>query len=163
MAGLPAPLLPLQILWLNLLTDTVPALALAVEPAESGIMCRHRNPQEAILSGRVARSTVGYALLISLATLIAFGVGLTRPPENAAYATTLAFMTLAFAQIFHLGNARSALPVLRPDRVVSNPYAPLAREDWLIIGGLSLVPAAAGQSVKLVAAVRRPFLSARLP
>ena len=95
--------------------------------------------------------------------MIAFGVGLTRPPENAAYATTLAFMTLAFAQIFHLGNARSALPVLRPDRVVSNPYAPLAREDWLIIGGLSLVPVAAGQSVKLVAAVLRPFLSARLP
>ena len=190
-AGLPSPLLPLQILWLNLLTDTVPALALAVEPAESGIMRQPpRNPQEAILSGRVARSTIGYALLISVATLIAFGVGLTRIPENAAYATTLAFMTLAFAQIFHLGNARSGLPVLRPERVLSNPYAlaavfltaglqimavefqplaavlethPLGSEDWLIIGGLALVPAVMGQAIKLMTTPRRAVLSAGLP
>ena len=191
LAGLPPALLPLQILWLNLLTDTVPALALALEPGESGIMRQPpRDPQEAILSLRVARSTVGYALLISVSTLSAFGLGLVITPENPAHARTLAFMTLAFAQILHLGNARSAQPVLRPRRVVSNPYAvaavvltaglqimtvefqPLAavletrslgREDWLIIGGLSLVPAVAGQGIKLIAAARRRYLSARLP
>jgi Ca2+-transporting ATPase len=190
LAGLPAALLPLQILWLNLLTDTVPALALAVEPAESGIMRQPpRDPQEAILSGRVARSTIGYALLISLATLAAFSIGLTRAPENPSYATTLAFMTLAFAQIFHLGNARSGLPVLSPARMLGNPYAvaavvftaglqimtvefqPLAavlqthslgREDWLMIGGLALVPAVVGQMIKLIAAARRSFLPAAL-
>ena len=179
LAGLPSPLLPLQILWLNLLTDTVPALALAVEPAEPGIMRQPpRDPQEAILSARVARSTVGYALLISLASLAAFGAGVALSPETPAHARTLAFMTLAFAQILHLGNARSGLPVVRPHRVVSNPYAlaavlitaglqvmavefqplsavlethPLRSEDWVIVGGLALVPAVAGQVLKLIA------------
>jgi Ca2+-transporting ATPase len=182
LAGLPAPLLPLQILWLNLLTDTVPALALAVEPAESRIMRQPpRDPQAAILSGRVARSTIGYAVLISLSTLSAFAWGLARTPENSAHATTLAFMTLAFGQIFHLGNARSGLPVVSPARVVSNPYAlaavgltavlqvlavelqPLARvlrthslgtDDWLVIGGLALIPAILGQIIKGIAAAR---------
>jgi Ca2+-transporting ATPase len=191
LAGLPPALLPLQILWLNLLTDTVPALALAVEPAESGIMRQPpRNPQEAILSSRVARATVGYALLISASTLIAFALGLALTPEDPTHARTLAFMTLAFAQIFHLGNARSALPVVRPLSAVSNPYAlaavaltaglqimavefqplaavlethPLGGEDWLLIGGLALVPAVVGQTIKLIAAGRRTLLPARLP
>jgi P-type Ca2+ transporter type 2C len=181
LAGLPAPLLPLQILWLNLLTDTVPALALAVEPAESRIMRQPpRDPEEAILSGRVARSTIGYAVLISLATLSAFVWGLGRAPENSGYAATLAFMTLAFAQIFHLGNARSGLPVISPARMVSNPYAlaavgltaglqvlavelqplaavlqvhPLGKQDWLLIGGLALIPALVGQTIKVAVAV----------
>jgi Ca2+-transporting ATPase len=180
LAGLPAPLLPLQILWLNLLTDTVPALALAVEPAVPKIMRQPpRDPQEAILSGRVARSTIGYAILISLSTLGAFAWGLARVPADSAYARTLAFMTLAFGQIFHLGNARSGLPVIRPARVVSNPYAlgavgltaglqilsaefeplagvlrthSLAPNDWLVVGALALIPAVIGQILKGIAA-----------
>jgi Ca2+-transporting ATPase len=182
LAGLPAPLLPLQILWLNLLTDTVPALALAVEPAESRIMREPpRDPQEAILSGRVVRSTIGYAILITIATLGAFGWGLARSPADSGHATTLAFMTLAFAQIFHLGNARSGLPVVRPSRIISNPYAvaavlfttglqvltvefgplalvlqthPLSSEDWWVIGALALIPAFTGQTIKLIARAR---------
>jgi Ca2+-transporting ATPase len=175
-AGLPLPLLPLQILWLNLLTDTVPALALAVEPAERDIMRQPpRDPREAILSNRLARSIIGYALLISLATLAAFSWGLARNPTNPTYASTLAFMTLAFAQILHLGNARSTVPVLAPARAWSNRYAlaavlvtfglqvmavtldPLARvlglsslagSDWLVVLGLALVPALTGQAIK---------------
>ncbi|MEO8452659.1 MAG: HAD-IC family P-type ATPase [Gemmatimonadota bacterium] len=55
-AGLPAPLLPLQILWLNLLTDTAPALALAVEPAEPGVMRRPpRARSESLLTAALAR------------------------------------------------------------------------------------------------------------
>jgi Ca2+-transporting ATPase len=84
-------------------------------------------------------------------------------------------MTLAFAQIFHLGNARSASPVIAPGRALSNRYAlaavlvtfglqivavsldplaqvlgltPLTREDWLVVLGLALVPAVAGQALK---------------
>jgi Ca2+-transporting ATPase len=181
-AGLPPPLLPLQILWLNLLTDTVPALALAVEPAEPGIMAQPpRNPREAILSSRLARSIIGYGLLISLCTLGAFGWGLARFPHSQEQAVTMAFMTLAFAQIFHLGNARSALPVLTPARAIANRYAlaavgvtaglqvlalelpPLARvlglspigtEGWLVVMSLALVPALAGQLIKLISARR---------
>jgi Ca2+-transporting ATPase len=175
-AGFPPPLLPLQILWLNLLTDTVPALALAVEPAEPGIMSQPpRDPREAILSARLAWSIVGFAVLISLCTLAAFWWGLVRFPQAPAQATTLAFMTLALGQIFHLGNARSALPVIAPARVIANRYAvaavvatvglqllaveapPLARalrlaplgvEDWMVTVLLALVPAFAGQLIK---------------
>jgi Ca2+-transporting ATPase len=174
-AGFAAPLLPLQILWLNLLTDTVPALALAVEPPEAEIMAHPpRNPREAILSGRLARSIVGYALLISLCTLGAFTWALTRGPSSLAHASTMAFMTLAFAQIFHLGNARSASPVIAPKRALSNPYAlaavavtaglqivslsldplaallglsPLNGTDWLVVLGLAAVPAVVGQAI----------------
>jgi Ca2+-transporting ATPase len=179
LAGLPVPLLPLQILWLNLLTDTLPALALAVEPGDPGIMRRPpRHPREAILTRQVGRATVAYAALISLITLGAFGWGLAAS-GNTAHARTMAFMTLGFAQIFHLGNARSGRPVLSPANVVSNPYAllalglttalqvlavefqPLAHilrthaldtDDWLVLGGLAMLPAVLGQVVKLVTA-----------
>lgn len=183
-AGFPAALLPLQILWLNLLTDTVPALALAVEPAEANIMRQPpRDPREAILSGRLARPIIGYALLISLCTLGAFSWGLARDPMSPAYASTLAFMTLAFAQILHLGNARSASPVIAPGRALSNRYAlaavlvtfglqvmavrldplaqvlglsPLSGKDWLVVFGFSLVPAVVGQALKSLRRGRPP-------
>jgi Ca2+-transporting ATPase len=183
--GFAAPLLPLQILWLNLLTDTVPALALAVEPAEPGIMSQPpRNPREAILSARLTRSIVGYALLIGLCTLGAYGWGLTRFPGDLAPARTLAFMTLAFAQIFHLGNARSALPVLAPARAIANRYAlaavgvtaglqvlaleagslarvlrlsPIGPEGWLVVLSLALVPALAGQLIKFLVTRRSRY------
>jgi len=183
-AGFSAPLLPLQILWLNLLTDTVPALALAVEPAEANIMGQPpRDPREAILSSRLVRPVIGYALLISLCTLGAFSWGLARDPMSAAHASTLAFMTLAFAQILHLGNARSAAPVIAPERALSNRYAlaavlvtfglqvmavsldplaqvlglfPLTGKDWLVVLGLAMVPAVVGQALKSLRIRRLP-------
>jgi P-type Ca2+ transporter type 2C len=134
-----------------------------------------RDPREAILSSRLARPIIGYALLISLCTLGAFSWGLARDPMSPAHASTLAFMTLAFAQILHLGNARSASPVIAPGRALSNRYAlaavlvtfglqvmavgldrlaqvlslsPLTGKDWLVVLGLALVPAVVGQALK---------------
>ena len=172
LAGWPAPLLPLQILWLNIVTDTFPALALAFEPAEPDLMRRPpRSPRAAILSAGMVRMTAGYALLIALCTLAAAWWGM-RGSAAPGYATTLAFMTLAVAQVFHLGNARSEAPVLRPARAVANPYAlvavalvlllqiiavqwaplatvlgavPLGWRDWLIVGALGVIPGVAGQ------------------
>ncbi len=175
LAGWPAPLLPLQILWLNIITDTFPALALAFEPPEPDLMRRPpRSPRSAILSGGMVRLTSGYAVLIAACALAAAWWGMRAHPASPAHATTLAFMTLAFAQVFHLGNARSAEPVLRPTRIVANRYAlgavalvlvlqmiaaswaPLARtlgvvalgwRDWLIIGALGVLPGLVGQIV----------------
>jgi Ca2+-transporting ATPase len=177
LAGYPTALAPLQILWLNLLTDTFPALALAVEPGEPGIMRRPPpDPRAAILPGAALWPAVGYAVLIALATLAAFAWGLRRGGGTAA---TLAFMTLAIAQIFHLGNARSAAPVQAPRRAFGNRYAiaavalavalqllaaflaplnrvlhlvPLSPTDWLVVAALGLVPAVVGQTVKSVRA-----------
>ena len=175
LAGWPAPLLPLQILWLNIVTDTFPALALAFEPAEPDLMRRPpRSPRTAILSAGMVRSTAGYAMLIALCTLAAAWWGMHAAPAAPAYATTLAFMTLAVAQIFHLGNARSQGPVVRPARIVANVYAlgavafvvflqvsaahgpplagmlgavPLGWREWLIVGGLGVIPGVVGQIV----------------
>ncbi|MGE5803924.1 MAG: cation transporting ATPase C-terminal domain-containing protein, partial [Gemmatimonadota bacterium] len=175
LAGWPAPLVPLQILWLNIVTDTFPAIALAFEPPEPDLMRRPpRSPQAAILSTRMVRLTTGYAVLIASCALAAAWWGMHSHPDEPGYVTTLAFMTLAFAQVFHLGNARSAEPVIRPARIVANRYAlgavavvltlqmfaafwaPLARtlgvvplgwHDWLIVGALGVLPGVAGQVI----------------
>jgi Ca2+-transporting ATPase len=175
-AGLPQPLLPLQILWLNLVTDTFPALALALEPAEPDVMRRPpRDPDEAILSPRFVKAMTWYAGLITLATLAAYLWSLqSGSPERAV---TVAFMTLALAQLFHLGNARSRSSVLSWRRITANPWAfgavplvialqlaavywpplaavlrtvPLSPGDWLVVMGLSVVPAVVGQVGELV-------------
>ena len=174
LAGLPLPLLPLQLLWLNLVTDTFPALALAMEPAETDVMARPpRRPDEAILSGPFLARIFGYGSLITVATLAAY---LWALQTSAIHASTVAFMTLSFAQTAHLGNARSERLVLQPGRAVANPFAvagaalsiglqvlaavwpplanllhltPLSATDWIVIGGLAAVPAVIGQGVKL--------------
>jgi Ca2+-transporting ATPase len=170
--GLPMPLLPLQILWLNMVTDTFPALALALEPEDATVMERPpRRPDEAILSRQFVQSVFVYALLITGSTLAAL---VLYRDETVEEARTAAFMTLAFAQMFHLGNARSEQAVTGR-RMLSNPYAlgalalsvllqlstaylPLAGvlgvippdgRDWLVILGLALVPAVVGQAVRL--------------
>jgi Ca2+-transporting ATPase len=178
LAGLPLPLFPLQILWLNLLTDTFPALALAAEPAEPDIMRRPpRNPRSTILSRGMLAATAGHATLISAVTLAAFVWGLRAWPAEPRRAMTLAFMTLAFAQIFHLANARSEAPLGVRDLIFGNRLAlgaavlavvlqllavyaaPLARvldvtpptaEAWAVVVGLALFPAVVGVSVRRI-------------
>jgi Ca2+-transporting ATPase len=180
LAGLPLPLLPLQVLWLNIVTDTFPALALALEPADPGVMKRPpRDPQEAILSRRFLTVVLGYGSLITASTLAAFLWALARAPERAA---TVTFMTLALAQVFHLGNARSVDAVLRPRDALANPYAlgavaltaalqlaalaidPLARvlrltpldpTEWAIVLMAAATTAVVGQASKLFSARRR--------
>jgi Ca2+-transporting ATPase len=174
LVGLPLPLLPLQILWLNMVTDTFPALALALEPGDRDVMRRRpRAPEEAVLSPRFLGSITVHAVLITVSTLAAFAWALDASPARA---TTVAFMTLGLAQILHLGNARSDEAVLEPARVVSNPFAlgavvlsaalqlvslsvaPIARllgvvalapSDWLVVLSFSAVPAVAGQAMRL--------------
>jgi Ca2+-transporting ATPase len=120
-AGLPLPLQPLQLLWLNMVTDTFPALALAMEPGDRTVMTRPpRDPNEAILSRPFLLSIFGYAAAITLSTLTAFGWGLLTAPDRAS---TMAFMALGITQIGHLGNARSDADVLRPERALANRYA----------------------------------------
>ncbi|MEO9115020.1 MAG: cation-transporting P-type ATPase, partial [Gemmatimonadaceae bacterium] len=110
-AGLASPLQPLQILWLNLLTDTFPALALGMEPSGPRVMMQPpQNPRAPLLSRQLVTISVGYALLIAAATLSALLWGLSKtggdPMQTVRHAGTLAFMTLALAQLVHLVNAR---------------------------------------------------------
>jgi len=174
LSNLPVPLLPLQILWINLVTDTLPALALAMEPGDQDIMRRPpRDPQDAILSRALVRQVVLYAALITASTLGAF---LWALAVNPAQATTMSFMTLALAQVFHLGNARSDGAVLKPRLAFRNLYAvgalgvtfalqlvavevaglasvlrltPLGLREWVIVLLLAAATALVGQAIRL--------------
>jgi Ca2+-transporting ATPase len=186
LAGLPAPLLPLQILWVNIVTDTFPALALAMEPGDPDVMRRPpRPPQAAILSRSFLRQIVLYGVLISSSTLAVFFWALIYAPSKAV---TMSFMAVALAQIFHLGNARSRHSVVQPSRAFANPYAlgavalslalqvgllsiepvgrlfhvtPLGVREWIVVAALSSVTALAGQAIRLLSA-RRRVLTIRL-
>jgi Ca2+-transporting ATPase len=173
--GLPAPMLPLQLLWLNLVTDTFPALALAMEAAEPDVMQRPpRPPDEAILSRAFLARIAVHAALITGATLAAF---LWVLRHGVREAQTAAFMTVALAQIFHLGNARSRTPIFGRGRLAANGYAaaavlaasslqvgaaivpplpevlrlaPLDATQWGVVVGAALIPLAAGQVLRAV-------------
>jgi len=112
MIGWPLPLNAIQILWLNVVTDVFPALALVFEPASPDMMKRPpRPPRKPILSRQLMGLIGAEAALICSATLFAFWFGLTKDggfqEERLVYANSLAFMTLAWAQILHAYTARS--------------------------------------------------------
>lgn len=106
--GLPLPLLPVQILWINLVTDGLPALALAIDPADTGLMQRPpRPPQEPFLTRvRLLRLFV-QGTFIAAITLLAFLYCLYGMDLNLDRARTLTFTVMVLAQLFHALNNRS--------------------------------------------------------
>jgi Ca2+-transporting ATPase len=111
--GFPVPLLPIQILWVNLVTDGLPALALGMDPVDKRVMLEPpRDPQEPVITGRRARQILLQGAFIALCSLLAFGFvyfveeGI-RSPEKLARARTAAFVVLSTAQLFHALNCRS--------------------------------------------------------
>ncbi len=104
--GWPPPLTAIQLLWLNLATDGAPALALAMEPGEPGIMSRApRSPKERILNRRSSISILFQAGLLTAVVLAAFGIA--RSGSSRFAAGTLAFATLALAELVRAYAARS--------------------------------------------------------
>jgi Ca2+-transporting ATPase len=125
--GLGEPLTPLQLLWINLLSDIFPGLALAVEPAEPEVMKRPpRDPRRPILDGRDLRRTLFEATTISGGTLAAYVYGLRRYGMGPQ-ASTLSFMTLVVAQLVQAYSCRSETHrfIDRP-HLQRNPYLNMA-------------------------------------
>ena len=121
MAGLPLPLLPLQILWINLVTDIFPALALAVEPASSGTMKRKpHSPTETLLSGRfmflIFWKGAAYAVIVLGAYLWALSVY-----GAGAHSHTIVLLTLNAVQLGNLFNSRSRTRSVF-EKFFSNPF-----------------------------------------
>lgn len=105
------PLLPVQLLWLNLVTDSLPALALGVEPTEEGVMEEPPRPAgEALFTKRFSLRLLWQGALIGGLTLAAYALGeyvLSDPNEAYQAANTMAFATLTLCQLFHAFDVRS--------------------------------------------------------
>jgi Ca2+-transporting ATPase len=123
LAGLPLPLLPLQILFLNLVTDVFPAFALGVGAGDDGILGRPpRDPAKPILTRSIWILIVVTGLAITGATLGGFYIARTSLSLEGNGALTVSFLILAFAQLWNVFNMRDpGTPILRND-IVRNPY-----------------------------------------
>jgi Ca2+-transporting ATPase len=120
--GYPVPLLPIQILWVNLVTDGLPALALGVDPVDPNIMERPpRKPDEPVITGARAWLIGLQGVLITTCSLAAFLFVLLYEKEGIDRARTAALATLACSQLFHAFNCRSMRESLFKLKVLSNP------------------------------------------
>lgn len=126
LVALPLPLLPIQILWVNLVTDGLPAMALGVDKAEPDIMKRSpRKPEESIFAGGLARKILIRGSIIGLGTLLVFIIGLWYGVGLLA-ARTMAFTTLVFSQLFHVFDCKSERRGIFEVGIFSNPYLVIA-------------------------------------
>jgi Ca2+-transporting ATPase len=168
LAGLPIPLLPIQILWVNLVTDGLPAVALGFDPPERDVMRRPpREPGESIFSNGLAGIILFRGVLIGLTTLAVFATMLFYTGDIAG-ARTGAFVTLVLTQLIHVFECKSETRSLFQINLLDNIYlvlavlcslvmilgvvyipslqaifktVPLDLTGWLVTGGLSfLVP-----------------------
>lgn len=106
--ALPLPLVPIQILWVNLVTDGLPAMALGLDQPEEDVMKRGpRNPNEGVFARGLAWKIVSRGFLIGIVTLIAFMIALSVHGDQLEYAQTIAFATLVMAQLIHVFDCRS--------------------------------------------------------
>ena len=179
LAGATLPLLPLQILFLNLVTDVFPALALGVGAGAPALMRRGpRDPREGLLTRRHWVRIVLYGVVIAATVLGAMAIAVICLGFGKREAVTVSFCPLALAQLWHVFNMRSDLAQLVRNEITTNPWVwgalalclalvigaihnefaarLLALEDpglngWLLIVGMSLVPLVAAPLVHRVA------------
>ena len=110
--ALPVPFEPVHLLFINLLTDSLPAIAIGMEPAERDLLSeKPRNPKEGILTRKFMTAILGQGALIAAVTMIAFYIGLSQ--GDSRLATTMAFAALTAARLFHGFNCRSKHSIFR--------------------------------------------------
>jgi Ca2+-transporting ATPase len=173
--GYPIPLTAIQLLWLNLITDGAPALALGVEKGDPDIMMHPpRHPKEPIINKRMTLGIIVQTIAITSVTLAAYFIGLTYYPDAAK---TMAFVTLSFSELLRAFTARSEFyPILKIGlftnkamnwgvllsmilllAVVYTPFlnkvfntVPLIWVEWQYVLPLLFIPAIAAELTKLV-------------
>jgi Ca2+-transporting ATPase len=166
LVGLPIPLMPAQILIVNLATDGLPAIALGLEPGEPEIMNKPpRSPDESIFAHGLSGIIAIRGILIALSTLASFLIVFANS-KNIATARTAALVTLVLSQLIHVFECKSETRGLFEIKLFSNMYlvlavisslimllgviylpfmipifgtVPLKLNEWLISGGISLL------------------------
>ena len=183
MSGLPLPLLPLQILFLNLVTDVFPAFALGTVEADRNVLSRPpRPPSEPILARGQWIAIVAHGCVIASVTLLALFAAIYELGLEGDAVTSMCFYTLALAQLWHVFNMRNWRDRLLSSQVTRNAYvwgaivlcigilavaalqptlaqvlslAPLPLEAWLATLGLSVVPVVLREISAIVMRLRR--------
>jgi len=121
--GWPPPLTPMQILWLNLVTDGLPALALGLEPPEGDLMRRRpRRPREALVGPGRGLAILGHGGLVAAAVLLAFLATGGADPARLPHARTVTFCVAAFAQLLFALACRSERRTCWQLGLVANPF-----------------------------------------
>ncbi|HHL40622.1 MAG TPA: calcium-translocating P-type ATPase, SERCA-type [Deltaproteobacteria bacterium] len=180
LTGMPFPLLPVQILWTNLVTDGLPAIGLAMEPVDRGVMERRpRRKDEGIVTASLMWVMLIQGVFMAACTLAVYAADLYWFGSPLDHARTMAFTTLVFCQKFHVFNCRSetesifaigpftngvlnvavlvilvtqALLVYVPWLEDVFKVVPLSVSDWVIIVAASSLPLVMMEAVKFFGA-----------
>ena len=147
LAGLPVPFAPIHLLFINLLTDSLPAIALGLEPHSDDVMKRKPRPANESILTKGFLAKVGYSgVIISIATIGAFLLGyFYQGAHNAGAAMTMAFATLCMARLFHGFSCKAEKPVIFSKRLWNNPFAILAfAAGMVLINAVLWIPALHG-------------------
>lgn len=175
--GWASPLRSIHILWVNLITDSFPALALGVDPKDDGVMKeKPRNSNETIFTGAIGNILFSGSIICIL-TLIAFQIGLHRYPGSVMHAQTMAFITMSISELIHSLNMRNekksifkigfftnrflifsiVLGIILQIIILYVPYLssifsvyPLNSGDWKWIALLSLMPLFISEILKIL-------------
>ena len=173
--ALPVPFQAVHLLFINLLTDSLPAIALGVEPHSAAVMNeKPRRKDQSILTGRVMTNIISEGIIIGAAAIAAFYIGLMR---NAVVGSTMAFATLCLSRLVHGFNCKSERPVVFTRKMWNNKsligafvigfvllnavllipplqsvfsVAPLTVNELLAVYGLSLATLVVIQILKLI-------------
>lgn len=171
------PLLPIHILWVNLITDSFPALSLGVDPRDESVMEEPpRNPKETLFSRSMGLYLIINGTLIGVLTLFAFKYGEYIYPDSLRHAQTMAFVVLSVSQLFFSLNMRSTkksvfklglftnkyliasfvLGIAIQLIIISVPFLaeifkvfPLSLMDWLFVMIIAMVPLIVNEILKL--------------
>lgn len=129
--ALPIPFAPVHLLFINLLTDSLPAIAIGMEPQEEGLLEQPpRDPKEGILTGGFMARIMVQGGLIAICTMLAYHTGLRT--GNPGVASTMAFATLTLARLFHGFNCRSEHSIIRLG-LSSNLWSVMALEAGVVL------------------------------
>lgn len=183
LVGWRSPLLPIHLLWVNLITDSLPALGLGMDGGDPLALSRPpRDPEESIFAGGTGFSVILNGFVIGVITLVAFRIGETFYPGSLSHARTLAFVVLALSQLFHAFDVRDTTRSIFGVGLFSNGWLWLALGvgaglqwlvisipavaalfevhalvplDWAIAAGLAIVPVVVNETVKVALRMRR--------